>query len=372
MKTNNWPRHPEINPTLKSSSVALTYLQQIADAGLPLCAAFGGCLRDAQRDVLPKDIDIRVWSDETQQAIDQLRRYFGEPAKVLGTPEKRRVLWHVQTPESLSTKGTTTELDVSIRKSPFEHASALDVAKDRACDSDANISAIAMTPQGVIVTEARYQEIDDGKILYYPSDNMERVQAYKQRMQAKFPEMTHELIKPPTRPALDAMREWRNHQPLSPAHITIFVDASLKRSVPGMGFAAYQWNELVDSWAATSSKYAKDSTEAELWTICAALERAHEKGWRAVSIKTDSAASIYNIATGKKDYPVVHEIEQLMNTLDVHIEWLDRDYNSIANGLARMALGLKSPALPGVSYSKLVKAISSWAPQASVYDQTPR
>jgi len=53
MKTNNWPRHPEINPTLKSSSVALTYLQQIADAGLPLCAAFGGCLRD----VLPKDID---------------------------------------------------------------------------------------------------------------------------------------------------------------------------------------------------------------------------------------------------------------------------------------------------------------------------
>ena len=106
--------------------------------------------------------------------------------------------------------------------------------------------------------------------------------------------------------------------------------------------------------------------------LCAALERAHEKGWHAVSIKTDSAASIYNIATGKKDYPVVHKIEQLMNTLDVHIEWLDRDYNSIANGLARMALGLKSPALPGVSYSKLVKAISSWSPQASVYDQTPR
>lgn len=159
------------------------------------CAIFGGAPRDADLGALwgqprpPKDYDIRVWLSHSafkdphwqyELGIQLTRAFPGstlnmEPAA--GTGRLRHVLrW-----EGL-------ELDVSAREAPRFGMTSVDVAKERALDSDASLSSIAIASDGSCWCEAQYAIDRVARVLtFYPGTDPARLAAYESRMRRKFP-----------------------------------------------------------------------------------------------------------------------------------------------------------------------------------------
>jgi hypothetical protein len=180
-------------------------------------ALFGGAPRDADLGALwgearpAKDYDIRVWLSHTAMKDPhwqyelgvQLSRAFPgstlnmEPAA--GTGRLRHVLrW-----EGL-------ELDISARETPRFGMSSIDVAKERALDSDASLSSIAIASDGTCWCEAQYAIDRQARALtFYPGSDPARLAAYESRMRRKFPGLpvSGGLLELPLNPLIDETRK---------------------------------------------------------------------------------------------------------------------------------------------------------------------
>lgn len=182
---------------------------RLAAAGAPVCALFGGAARDADLGALwgepraIKDYDLRCWLAPELLSQPDWENRFGQallsafPGSRLemepsaGTGRLRHVLrW-----EGL-------ELDISARPAPSAHATPAQCAIDRALDSDASLSAVAIASDMSAWCESRYLGDRQTRTLsFYPGVEPDRLAAYSQRMTAKFPNASVCFLRPADSPA---------------------------------------------------------------------------------------------------------------------------------------------------------------------------
>lgn len=169
---------------------------RLAAAGLPKAAIFGGCVRDADcsvawREEVPiKDYDVRVWIEDaspsgTRDAVVRLEAALGVQSRIepsLGTGRPRHAF-----------DFAGAELDVSFRTAPMAPGADAPeaVAIDRALDSDAALSSVALDPAMRAWARPEYAGDRDHRTLsFFPIADPDREAAYVARMSAKFPELS--------------------------------------------------------------------------------------------------------------------------------------------------------------------------------------
>lgn len=177
----------------------------LAAAGAPVSALFGGAARDADLGALwgeerrIKDYDLRCWLDPALMKDSAWEARFGaallaafpgaeldmEPS--LGTGRMRHIV-----------RWDGIELDISARPRPRPDASPQDCAIDRALDSDASLSAVAIASDLSAWCEALYLDDRQNKTLsFYPGVEPNRLASYSQRMIGKFPSATPRFLEAP-------------------------------------------------------------------------------------------------------------------------------------------------------------------------------
>jgi hypothetical protein len=170
--------------------LAREIFKTLKEAGFEQAAIFGGAARDADCSaawgtVVPiRDYDVRVWMPAGMtefEAVGRVERAFGVSSRAeasLGTG-RPRCCFEID----------GVEIDLSLRHAP---ESATDgpaaAAIDRALDSDAAISSIAIDPGMRAWARPEYLEDRDGGTLsFFPIDVPEREAAYMGKMAKKFP-----------------------------------------------------------------------------------------------------------------------------------------------------------------------------------------
>ena len=168
--------------------------ERLARAGAPEAALFGGAARDADLGELwssprpIRDYDLRCWLDPQAMRGDWDERFGQALLKAFegstlsmeasaGTGRLRHVL-----------RWEGVELDISARAKPFPQAGSRDCAIDRALDSDANLSAVAIASDMTAWCERLYERARQTReLIFYPNADSSRLAAYAERMVQKFP-----------------------------------------------------------------------------------------------------------------------------------------------------------------------------------------
>lgn len=179
--------------------LATEIFEGLAKAGAPHAAIFGGAPRDALYEAYHhvtrpiKDYDIRIWTRDDYKAtetalVHALNQQFGpntiELAAGTGRP---RYMFNFH----------GAKLDVSIRPAPDcwknKNIPLAAVAIERAGDSDVGISSVALDPkQNIWATQDFLADFYQKTLTVYCGPDQDRLKAYSERMQAKFP--NHRLL----------------------------------------------------------------------------------------------------------------------------------------------------------------------------------
>jgi hypothetical protein len=170
---------------------------RLRKAGASCSAVFGGAARDTDLSALwgaerpIKDYDMRCWLPPTVFFLDDWEAGFGlalmgafegsslamEPSA--GTGRLRHVI-----------RWRGLELDISARKRPAASSSSEDCARERALDGDASLSSVAIDESLSGWCESLYAiDRKERAISYYPGQYPQRLEAYRERMRAKFPRL---------------------------------------------------------------------------------------------------------------------------------------------------------------------------------------
>jgi hypothetical protein len=179
--------------------------QRLAQAGAPVAALFGGAARDADLGALwdsprvIKDYDLRCWLDPSFMAEPDWERSFGAALLSAFEGSTLRMAPSAGTGRlrhALDWRGV--ELDVSARALPKPESTPRDCAVDRALDSDANVSAVAIASDMSAWCEALYEDARHSReLVFYPNDDAGRRGAYAKRMLEKFPESAATFLPTP-------------------------------------------------------------------------------------------------------------------------------------------------------------------------------
>lgn len=166
-----------------------------ADPDAPF-ALFGGAVRDADyaayhgeyRPV--NDYDLRVWlpgdahEERVREYVARLGGLAATPVREVPSAGTGRIRY------CLDYRGA--EMDVSIRTPVTTSLAVARVAIERAGDSDAGLSSVAIAPDGTAWATSEYAADRNNRTLtIYPRPNAERrLREYTARMREKFPDHT--------------------------------------------------------------------------------------------------------------------------------------------------------------------------------------
>lgn len=179
-------------------------------------ALFGGALRDADLGAYwaepraIKDYDVRLWmpigslSGAWEQSLAKRISEVFEGAVVELTPSAGTGrLRHVAFWQGI-------EMDISAREAPAGKLIKGACAMDRAMDSDASLSAIAIDFDLNAWCEAQY-EIDRARkrLSFYPQPDQDRAMVYRQRMIGKFPHLNARDLSAPPPVSLSGSKGYR-------------------------------------------------------------------------------------------------------------------------------------------------------------------